>query len=462
MSDKVCGVGAMAESNQPRTRARPRRWVAAAVIVATGALGAWAAWSRSGADPERIRQETEADLRAGRYEHAAASLARLRDLTPRDIFLKAQVAKALRHPDQGLADLKAHAAKALRQPDLALADLAKIPDDDPTAPGARLLAGEIELRRDRLHRAAAALLAAVALDPTLVQAHRRLVYIDGLLLRRRELNEHFQALARLAPLTFDEVFSWCLTRNTVWEPHERARVLRRFVAADPDDLWSRAALAETLRQTGRRDEAAGVLSVLPESDPDARVVRARIALDRGDDGAAEAILAGGPGDHPELARLRGQFALAHRDGPTAVRHFRAAYAALSDDRDTVFGLSTALTLVGDHAAAAPFLRDAKAYDTLGALLTRAANPASHNDAALLRALGAACESVRRFPEARAWYNLAVQTNPLDQEAQKALYRLRIPAAPLPSVPGVRTSAPNAGMSSNTRRFPARLRVSSTL
>ena len=205
MPDDVCGVRAMAKSNQPKTRSRPRRWLAAAVIVGTGALGAWGAWTRRGADPERIRQETEADLRAGRYEHAAAALARLRDLTPRDYFLKAQVAKALRQPDQ------------------ALADLARIPDDDPAAPRARLLAGQIELRRDRVRRAAAALLAAVALDPTLVQAHRTLVYIDGILLRRRELNEHFQALARLAPMTFHEVFSWCLTRNTVWEPHERAQ-----------------------------------------------------------------------------------------------------------------------------------------------------------------------------------------------------------------------------------------------
>ena len=65
---------------------------------------------------------------------------------------------------------------------------------------------------------------------------------------------------------------------------------------------------------------------------------------------------------------RGQFALVHGDGPTAVRHFRAAYSALPDDRDTVFGLGTALALVGDHAAAAPFLRDAKAYDTLGGAL----------------------------------------------------------------------------------------------
>jgi tetratricopeptide (TPR) repeat protein len=417
----------VAKLNQPKTRSRPRRFLAAAVIVGAGALGAWGAWSRSGRNPARIRQETEADLRAGRYEHAAAALARLRNLTPRDHVLKAKAAKALRRPDE------------------ALAELARVPDDDPAAPRARLLAGQIELQRDRVRRAAALLSAAVALDPTLVPAHRQLIYIDGILLRRLELNEHFQALARLAPLTFDELFTWCLTRNTVWEPHERAGVLRRFVAADPDDGWSRVALAETLRQIGRRDEASEVLAVVPGSDPSARAVRARIALDRGDDRAARAILAEGPADHPELNRLRGQFALAHHDAPAAVRHFRAAYSALPDDRDTVFGLGTALALVGYHAAAAPYLRDSKAHDTLGALLTRAANPANRNDAALLRALGAACEAVHRLPEARAWYNLAVQTDPLDPAAQKALYRLRLPAAPpsADAAPRARTQ-PSAG------------------
>jgi tetratricopeptide (TPR) repeat protein len=401
----------MASPNQPKTRSRRWRWVAAAVIVCSGALGAWGAWTRTGASPEQIRQAAAADLRAGRYKQAEAALDRLRDQTPHDYLLKAQV------------------ARGLRRPDLALAELSKIPDDHPAAARARLLAGQIELRRDRIRLATMALQSALALDPTLVQAHRELVFIDGILLRRRELNEHFQALARLAPMTFDELFSWCLTRNTVWEPYERAQVLRRFVAADPDDRWSRAALAETLRQIGRTDEAISVLAVLPESDFDARAVRARVALDQGDDRAAEAILAEGPADHPELALLRGQFAMAHGDGPAAVRHLRAAFGALPDDRDTVFGLGTALALVGDHAAAAPFLRDAKAYDTLGALLTRAANRANRKDAALVRALGAACEAVRRLPEARAWYNLAVQTDPLDAAAQKALYRLRQPAAP---------------------------------
>jgi tetratricopeptide (TPR) repeat protein len=397
----------MADPNRahPHWRPLPRRWwIAAAAIAGLGALAAWGVWGRGGADPGRIRREAEDDIRSGRYGRAAAALARLRDPTPRDRLLKGEAAGALGRPDE------------------ALDELARVPASDPSAPRARLLAGQIELRRGRVRRAEESLRAALQLDRTLVPAHRQLIYIYGMLLRRRELDEHFNALSRLVPMTFDNVFHWRLTRNVVWEPHERLEDLRRFVAADPSDRGSRVALAETLRQVGRREEAARVLSVLPESDPDARAVRARIALDRGDDRAVAAILAGGPADHPELARLRGRFALAHRDGPAAVRHFRDAYAAEPDDRDTVFGLGTALALVGDHAAAAPFLRDSRAYDTLGALMTRAANPANHKDTTLMRALGAACEAVRRFPEARAWYDLAVRTDPSDHEAQKALYR----------------------------------------
>ena len=71
-----------------------------------------------------------------------------------------------------------------------------------------------------------------------------------------------------------------------------------------------------------------------------------------------------------------------------------------DDRDTVFGLGTALALVGDHAAAAPFLRDSKAYDTRVALYC-AADPANRKDPA------SACPRGRvrggpPLPEARAW------------------------------------------------------------
>jgi tetratricopeptide (TPR) repeat protein len=395
----------MSDPSLARIVRGPARWIAAALVAAVGAFGAWGAFTHHGGDPERIRREIEADVRSGRFEHAAALLAKLREPTARDYLLKAQVSRSAGRADE------------------ALAALARIPNSDPTAAQARLLEGQVELRRDRARLAEKSLLEALKLDPTLVQAHRELLYIYATLLRRRELDEHFQALERLAPMTFDNVFHWCLTRNTVWEPHERAQDLKKFVAADPEDRWSRVALAETLRQTGQRDEATKLLANLADSDPDARAVRARIALDRGDDRAVETILAEGPADHPELARLRGWFALSRRDGPAAVRHFRAAYAAEPDDRNTVFGLGTALALVGDRSAAAPFLRDSKAYDTLGALITRAANPANHNDTALMRALGAACEAVHHRPEARAWFKLAVQANPLDEDAQKALYRL---------------------------------------
>jgi hypothetical protein len=64
------------------------------------------------------------------------------------------------------------------------------------------------------------------------------------------------------------------------------------------------------------------LGLIGELDPDAQVVRARLAIDRGDLASAEAIVAHGPADHAELAELRGQLALARRDGPAATAQFR--------------------------------------------------------------------------------------------------------------------------------------------
>ena len=102
-------------------------------------------------------------------------------------------------------------------------------------------------------------------------------------LRRKELNAEFLNLSHLTTMTFDNVFHWCLIRNTVWEAWEQVEFLSKYLKADPEDRWSRIALAESLRQIGRDGQAERTLDVLPESDPDARAVRARIVLDRGDD-----------------------------------------------------------------------------------------------------------------------------------------------------------------------------------
>ena len=89
--------------------------------------------------PGAIRSEAESDLREGRFERAAASLAMLRDPTPRDRLMRAEAARGIGRPDE------------------ALDELARIPDDDPASTRALVMAAEVELRRDRIAKAEAAL-----------------------------------------------------------------------------------------------------------------------------------------------------------------------------------------------------------------------------------------------------------------------------------------------------------------
>jgi tetratricopeptide (TPR) repeat protein len=394
-------------SKGSRPAFRPRlRWTALLLFLAGAAAIVALVWSRPGRD--RLRAQVEAELQAGRIDRAAAALARLTRLGPPDV-------------DDWM--LRARVAIARGQTDEALAAFAQVPDAHPRAVEAHFRQGQLELRRDRTRAAEAALLKALRLYPQLVQARRELVYIYGMQLRRAELGAQFRALAELGPLRFDDVFVWTVTRGCTWDPAETVRTLGRFVQADPEDRWSRLGLAEALRQQGRSPEAAHVLAPLPESDPEARVIRAGVALDSGDVEAAEALLADGPADNSGLALLRGRLALLRHDGPAAVRHLRAAYAVVLEDRDVQFYLGQALRLIGDKAAAEPLLVAAQKQDALSALVTQAADASARADPNLPRRLGAACEEARRLPEAAAWYRLALARDPGDSEIRSALERL---------------------------------------
>ena len=169
--------------------------------------------------------------------------------------------------------LRAQLAMARGRVDEALADLAKIPDAHALAPQARLRAGQLELRRDRLRAAEEAFLAASRLDPDLVQARRELIYIYGMQGRRAELDAQFRALAKLTPLTFDNALHWGLMSHESWQPDKVTEELGRFVQADPTDRWSRLAWAGSLRRIGRVDDAWKALEPLPDSDPEARALR---------------------------------------------------------------------------------------------------------------------------------------------------------------------------------------------
>ncbi len=100
-----------------------------------------------------------------------------------------------------------------------------------------------------------------------------------------------------------------------------------------------------------------------------------------------------------------------------------AYAADPDSREALFGLMAALRLLDDATAAAPLLEIAARREKLGSLIQRAGAKGARDNPELPRRLGAACAALHRDAEARAWYKLAIARDPLDTEAQRALFRL---------------------------------------
>jgi tetratricopeptide (TPR) repeat protein len=385
------------------TRLRP--WIVLAPLAVAAAGAAWAFWP---VDATRLLAEAEASYRAGRHDEAEATLARL-----------------ARRGDIGpeAAWLRAHVETDRKRPEEALAALVLIPENHPLAARAWLLRGQAERDLGRARRAEEALLHALRLDPKLVQSRRELIYVYGLQLRRRAMLAQFRALADLTPLGPADVLSWCFTRGDVWEPAEAQGRLEAFVRADPEDRWSRLALAECLRQRSRPDAAEATLAPLPAADPDARAVRTRIAMDRGDDAAVAVLLADGPSDHPELERLRGRLSMAGGDAEAATRHYRAVLAVEPDDRDAVSGLGRALLASGRGAEARPWLDRAAAADRLATLLGHVASSKAPLEPEIIRDLGAACEGAGQLPEARAWYRLVIARDPADRDAQGALARI---------------------------------------
>jgi tetratricopeptide (TPR) repeat protein len=389
-----------------------RHRVSLAVLTAVAlAVGFWLyRVSRPGESrTDLIWDQAERDLKAANYTRAEEGLARLeklREATPLDWMLRAQLAMVRGRTDEALAALH------------------RVPDEHFMAAQARLMAGQLELRRDRVRLAEQWLRAALKIDPRLIQAHRELIFIYGMQLRRAELTSEFRALSMMAPLTFENVFHWCLLRNNSWEPGEAVASLSRYIAADPEDRWSRLALAENERRMGLGAEAEAVLSVLPANDPEAIALRAQIALDLQQADRVEQILALGPEGDPGLARLRGRLALAKRDIPNALHHFQIAYAADPESRETVFGLLGAYEMSGDRTSADRIRQVARNLERLNTLVQQAAMGPSQRGEGLLRDLGEACAALHRDAEAIAWYGLAVARNPLDRDAQQALFRLR--------------------------------------
>lgn len=382
--------------------------IAGAVLLAVVGAGI-ALRDPARTDPRALLGQIHEAVEARRWDHAEGLLDRLATLQEPGI-------------DEQL--LRAEIANGRGQPDAALAILETIPDAG--AARARLYSAQIERNRKRMRHAEAYLLDAVRLDPQLVQARRELIYLYGMQTRREALSEQFRALAGLRPLDQNELMMWTASHEDIWVNTSIKSDLESFLNADPDDRWSRLALAQVHLAQGRLDNAAEVLAPLPNSDIEALALRVQIALDRAQLDEARGLLAKAPTEHARLARLRGQLAVRLKDPASAVEAYRTAVALAPTSRESLQGLALTLALSGDEEAAAGYTRQAAALREVADLLDRVRALDGQVDPALPARLGAACETAGLLDEARGWYKLAITIAPLNSDAQHALYRLREP------------------------------------
>jgi tetratricopeptide (TPR) repeat protein len=359
-------------------------------------------------DPERLAASVREAVKEGRWSQAELLFDRLagqRPLNSDDMLVRAEMELRRGRYDE------------------AVGLLAQIGDSDPHAAQARLAAGQIEKGQNRARRMEALCLAAIRLDPRLIPAHRELIYLYSMQARRGDLNGQYRALSKLQPLDFDDVFYWTVTLEDIWINDAIRATLERFVAADPDDQPSRLALAAVLLRAGEVDRAEGTIAPIPDSDGEGVVLRARIALRRGEIDRLRQILERGPPDRAELAVLRGQ--LANRsDSTRAGREFRLALRLDPTNLEALQGLALVLMQEGRGNEAAGYLKAIEHWRSLRALLEKPKDGPDALKEGVIRQLAGTCEALGRNAEARAWYQLALGLDPLDQQVQQALYRLR--------------------------------------
>jgi len=392
-----------------RSSRRITWFIAASLILAS--LIVWkVVYARGRSSPDKLASDARMAIKRQLWPQAQQLLSRLaaeRPLTSEDIGLRAQVELAL-----GRTDAAIHLLRG-------------IPDTDPDAAHARLIAGQIENSRHRARSAEALFHESLRLDPKLGLANRELIFLYAMQARRAELNAQYRALAELEPMDYDDVFLWTNSFENLWVNNTIKSHLEEYLAADPDDRLSRCALTGVLVRAGQFEQAEAVLVPLPDSDPDVRVLRARIALGRMRLHDVRSILDEGPADHVGLALLRGQFAVQMNDPITAASQFRVVLRLDPDNREALHGLSVVLNQLGDAKAASAAQEQADRWRHLTTLLQKSTTFNLRHDKILLRQVGEACEAVRQYPEARAWYRLALAQDPLDSTVQRSLFRLSV-------------------------------------
>ena len=400
----------MPENLPPKTIGRRQAPMIATAVVGVLLAAGWPAWSTWRSADLWGRARAAAGL--ADWERTETLLDRLTWYDPvnRDV-LGLRVQAAL-----GRGDLVAAARLS-----------ARVPASAPDAVAARFTAGRLFIQAFRPREAEAALRDCLRLDPDSDAARLALIAILALQHRSREYEAEAWAMfeRRGEPIKALRLLAQAgpaIPPDTFARTADMGDVLRRCLAADPEDLRTRLALARFERERGGIDDALRLLEpclTTSPLDPQATLEWAACLLDEG-----ELELPRPQFEHPSdslrgLASfwlLRGEWARRQGLNADVLDNYREAIRLDPRSADAYYRLGIALgNLEPEAARCLEVARKARELkDAVAEVSDRSRDPVP-----FVR-IGRLCAEIGRDREAEAWFVLALRSDPNHVEARAAL------------------------------------------
>ncbi len=416
----------LVESNAPvamstRSERSPRLTrVLAAVVI--GALPAWLGWTVwNGWTAQRLWSEARAAASAENWTESATKLDKI---------------QAIRPLDRDQNRLRVQAALALGDSAAAIDALNRVPLDDPELELAWMSRGRLLMEQFRFRDAEKMFRRCVARNPKLDEARIQLIIIAGLKRKYREFEKELwgffdQCGEPLAPLRMlARGVAMLPDRTTIDRTLDEGDLLRRGLAADPNDAELRPPLARYYLARGDAARALELLESWLEAHPDDAASRVEWLACRLEQGQTEQVRPWLEQPHSEFESyprywtILGDFRQRTGRPAEAAKAFARASEIESRDPESRFRMGMALRAAGKTEEAEAALAWVQKANQLKIVLRDARDPTP--DPAALEKAGLLCREMSREREARAWFRAALRAAPDDAELAKRLGDVREP------------------------------------
>jgi len=266
------------------------------------------------------------------------------------------------------------------------------------------------------------------LDPTNVVANERLAFLLGVTGRRWESLPYLLEPIRQGHVSLEPLI---LLATVDSRSVELPQIIDQSRQTNPDDWVPLIGTARVQVFSSELDAAEKLLREILEHAPEqveAHALLGTVLVQRDDAQAFQAwreSLPPAASAHPDIWFAQGSWAAQHGELEGAARCYWEAVRLNPNHQKANYRLARALTILGRDADAQPFLQRAEKLEQLLQILTplyqrRERSP----EVGQMQAAAELSESLGRFWEAWAWYNLIVTADPAHELAKKAVDRLR--------------------------------------